>query len=138
MNALKEASMNDYLIVPTTGRAASCLPHQLWSEDFYHYIISSNGAILSDIKNTKTIFEAKIKNTRVIELLNDLKDIKLGIGIHVENQFVLEGKILSLMGRVSYGVDAKNTISVRNIAEYLKETQYDVEELQIFYFNEKN
>lgn len=36
-------------IVPTTGRSLSCLPHQLLPlTDLYRYIISSNGAVITD------------------------------------------------------------------------------------------
>ena len=137
LKALRVASHKSIVVVPTTGRALSSLPHQLNSESFYRYVISSNGAVLTDLKNNCKLFSALMANELVISLLEAVEDLKLGISIHANDEFILQGKLLAAMGRISYGVDAKQGIVVKNICEYLKEKKCDVEEIQLFFFNEK-
>ena len=44
LQALKTAAEKGVLVVPTTGRNVNCLPKALKNQDFYRYIISSNGS----------------------------------------------------------------------------------------------
>ena len=46
LNALRMAAEAGIEIVPTTGRALSCLPHQLRTEKYIRYVISANGAVV--------------------------------------------------------------------------------------------
>ena len=136
INALKELSL-DTVIVPTTGRALCCLPSQLKKENFYRYVISSNGAVLTDIHDNRKLFTALLPNKEVIDLLQQIHNSHIGVSIHVDNQFLIQGKILAAMGRVSYGKDARFCTVVRDCVRYLEETGQDVEEVQLFFFNEK-
>ena len=137
LKALRVASHKSIIVVPTTGRALSCLPHQLKGESFYHYVISSNGALLTDIDNNCKLFRALLANEMVISLLEAVEDLKLGISIHANDELILQGKLLAAMGRISYGVDAKQALVVKDVCEYLKVKKCDVEEVQLFFFSDK-
>ena len=50
MDALYLARTSGIEIVPTTGRALSCIPHQLRKTGLFRYVISSNGAVAVDLK----------------------------------------------------------------------------------------
>ena len=136
LQALKELSGNT-MIVPTTGRALCCLPSQLKQQDFYRYVISSNGAVLTDVRENRKLFTALIPNQTVCELLNKITNRHIGVSIHVNNEFLIQGKILAAMGRLSYGKDARNCTVIPDCAQYLEKTKEDVEEIQLFFFNEK-
>lgn len=41
--ALKKAAQSGIIVVLTTGRNLKCLPHRLQEEDFYRYVITSDG-----------------------------------------------------------------------------------------------
>ena len=60
MNSLLKAKEAGIEIVPTTGRALSCLPLGLRNRDLYRYVISSNGAVINDIKENKVIYSKPI------------------------------------------------------------------------------
>ena len=136
LTALAELS-KERIVVPTTGRSLSCLPHQLVDQDFYRYVISSNGAVLSDLKENKKLYQALLANQDVISLLEEVSELKIGVSIHADDEFILQGKVLGLMGRISYGEDVKRTINVKDLSAYLKEKAVDVEEVQLFFFSEK-
>ena len=136
IQALKELSL-DTVIVPTTGRALCCLPSRLKNENFYRYVISSNGAVLTDIHDNRKLFTALLPNKEVIELLKEIHNSHIGISIHVDNEFLIQGKILAAMGRFSYGKDARACTVINDCVRYLEETGQDVEEVQLFFFNEK-
>ena len=49
LQSLRMAADAGIIVVPTTGRSLSCLPHKLAERmDIYRYVISSNGASVSD------------------------------------------------------------------------------------------
>lgn len=135
--ALRHAAEAGILVVPTTGRALQNLPHQLPQETFYRYVISSNGAAVTDTQTGERLYEAQIPSREAIELLEKCDQEKLGISIHMKDRFILQGHLLQLIGKLSYGKDAANTIVVKNIAELLRKEQMDVEEIQLFHFSEK-
>lgn len=57
MAALEAAHNAGILIVPTTGRTLTCLPHQLAARrDLYRYVITSNGARVTDLQTSQTLF----------------------------------------------------------------------------------
>ena len=55
LSALSDAAARGVEIVPTTGRALTCLPHQLEDCQFYRYVISSNGARVTDTRTGETL-----------------------------------------------------------------------------------
>lgn len=135
LNALRMAAEAGIEIVPTTGRALSCLPYQLRSEKYIRYIISSNGAVVTDLKDKQTIFEALIPCDTALSILKECEGMGLGVMAHADTDSLVEGKTLAAFGRLSYGRDASNSICVRSISEYLKANRADVEELQFFLFS---
>lgn len=134
LNALRQAAEAGIEIVPATGRALTCLPHQLRSEKYVRYVISSNGAVVTDLKQDCSIYNALIPNKTACELLNKLEKIGLGFTAHIDNYSVVEGKTLTVCGRLAYGIDASNTICVRSLTEYIQDRCADAEELQLFSF----
>ena len=133
--ALRSARDAGITVVPTTGRALSCLPYQLKDQDFYRYVISSNGACATDLQTGESLFDARIPYREILDLLRAAKKHRLGISAHVEHQFVLQGELLRKLGCLSYGRDAENTVSEKDLAQYLQSSQADVEEIQLFYFS---
>ncbi len=133
--ALKRANTAGIMVVPTTGRALSCLPYQLQEDRFFRYVISSNGARVTDLETNQTLYRAEISCQDVQNLLRECRKIKLGVSVHVNNQFLLQGELLTLMGRISYGKDIDNTVCEKDIAAFLARENADVEEVQLFFFS---
>ena len=57
LKALKKPAYNGITVVPTTGSNITCLPNKLQNEDFYRHVISSNRALVVDLKNNSEIFK---------------------------------------------------------------------------------
>lgn len=135
LSALKRASEAGITVVPTTGRALKCLPFQLRDEHFFRYVISSNGACATDLETNQSLYASEIPYGEVLELLHQCRKLKLGISVHVKHQFLLQGELLSWMGRVSYGKDMEDTVCEKDIAAFLEREKLDVEEVQLFFFS---
>lgn len=137
MQALKKAADNGIIIVPTTGRPLDSLPRQLLAENFYRYVITSNEARISDVKENKTLYSSLIPLKNGISLLMEGKKRGLGLTAHVDNHNIVEGAILSLKGRLVYKKDTVDAIKTKDIIQTVKEMNGDLEEVQFFFFNEK-
>ena len=137
MTALRQASEKGVIIVPITGRSLDCLPRQLIGEDFYRYVITSNGARIIDVQSNKTLYSKLIPQKNAIAILLEGKRCGLGLTAHVKNQNIIEGTSLYLKGRLLYKKDAKDAIRTKNVVNKIKELNGNVEEIQLFFFNEK-
>lgn len=138
VEALRKAADKGIIIVPTTGRNLKCLPHRLQKESFYRYVITSNGAGVVDIKENKRIYDSCISNETAVELLKECKGQGFGIAAHVNEEYYIQGKLLSLAGRVYFGKDAENAISVKNICGMLENSKSRVEEIQLYLIHPKS
>ena len=121
-------------IVPTTGRTLSCIPYQLKETKLFRYVITSNGAVVTDMESGKPIFNALMPLESALALMRDCEGPGLGMTAHIGNQYLLQGRILAMMGRLQYGKDAASSQTVRRLISYTEATRMDVEELQLFFF----
>lgn len=137
VKALKTAADKGILIVPTTGRNLACLPHRLKKESFYRYAIVSNGAKVIDLKENGRIFDSCIAGKTAVELLEKCKNQGFGITAQIENDYYLQGVLLSLAGRIYYGKDAANSHRVSCIADMVRKNNCHVEEIQLYLLHPK-
>lgn len=137
LNALRSAASVGIMIVPTTGLTITCLPNQLKKEPYIRYAITSNGARVVDMKAGKTLFHAPMPIENVLPLLRKCSHSDLGITAHIDKEYVVQGRSLSMLGRLIYGRDARNSICVNSILSYVDGTDKCFEELQLFYFSQK-
>ena len=103
------------------------------NKDLFRYVITSNGAMVTDVKEKKTLFRALIKKEDALSILSDCRKEKFGIAAHVRHRYFAQGKLFTSAGRIVYGKDAAAVCCVRNMEEILSKSDCDVEELQ-FYF----
>ena len=132
MEALKKAAAAGIEVVPATVRALSCLPHQLRGVDFIRYVITSNGAQITDLKTNQTIYQSLIPMDTVCQVLRQRRKYGIVATIHAQNEVFIQGLFPTLIGRLSYGKDTANVLYRRNLVTYLRENQLDVESLQMF------
>lgn len=145
--ALREAAAKGIIVVPTTGRNLECIPHRLaegtlrrtaTSDDYanrgmFRYVISSNGARVTDIQKKKEIFRASVPAEDVLPFLQQCRGRYFGIASHVRHRYLLQGRLLTMMGRLIYGKDAGGVYCIRNMEEFIRKNACEVEEFQ-FYF----
>ena len=147
LDVLRKAAKAGITVVPCTGRNLGCIPHRLAAgvlreskteddeknKDLFRYVITSNGAMVTDVKEKKTLFRALIKKEDALSILPDCRKEKFGIAAHVRHRYFAQGKLFTSAGRIVYGKDAAAVCCVRNMEEILSKSDCDVEELQ-FYF----
>lgn len=150
---LRDAAAAGITVVPATGRSMACIPHRLaagtirkniasygkMSEDarnnqgLFRYVITSNGAQVTDIVEKRKLFREMIPKEAALALLKQCRKIRLGVTSHMNNEYLLQGRILVLLGHLVYGRDAGAVRWVRDMSETVRTSGYEVEELQ-FYF----
>lgn len=133
---LRRARQEGVEIVPATGRTLTCIPHQLQEENLYRYVITSNGAAVTDIQEGRDIFSALIPMETAAALMEDCEGAGLGMTAHIDHEYLLQGRLLAALGRLQYGRDAANAKTVRRIIPYAQTEKTDVEELQFFFFTQ--
>ena len=147
LKALRKAAGRGIIIVPTTGRNLECIPHRLAAgtlfttgavdekknRDLFRYVISSNGACVTDIREKKEIFRAPVPADDVLPLLRECGKLRLGIASHIRHRYLLQGRSLTMAGRLIYGKDARGVYCVRSMEEFIRKGGHEVEEFQ-FYF----
>lgn len=67
--ALQAAAERGNWIVPATGRALKAIPEQVMAFPFVRYVISINGANVSDLQKQQTLLCAEIPQKRALELI---------------------------------------------------------------------
>ncbi len=137
LTALKKAAESGVVIVPTTGRNITCLPKKIQNESFYRYVISSNGALVVDLKEDKEIFKSYIDSDIAVEILGKCKKYPILIAAHIDRDYYVQGRILHMGVKHFLGKDSTRIIRVKSMAEALKEKGRHLEEFQFFYYGEK-
>lgn len=152
IRALREAARAGIIVVPTTGRNLFCLPHRLAEGTLYsartedgrrnhglfRYVISSNGARVTDIRERKTLFRAMIPKETTLSLLEKCKGQPLVTASHMNNRYLLQGRMAAVAGRFIYGKDAKGIYCVRNMARTVEKSPFQTEELQFYFLTERS
>ena len=133
MEALRRAAQAGVTVVPATGRTLSCLPHALQGQPFVRYVISSNGARVTDLVTGKTLFQALIPRRQALAMTRHFCEGRLGVTAHVENEYYVQGRGLYLLGRLAYGTDVRACICVKDLDALLEGQGPDAEELQIYF-----
>lgn len=147
LQALRKAAEKGVVIVPATGRNLECIPHRLAAgtlrrtgtpDDYankglFRYVISSNGARVTDICERKTIFRASVKREDALTLLENCRGKGLGLASHVRHRYLLQGRFLTTAGLLIYGKDAQGVYCVRDMETFVRRNGCEVEEFQ-FYF----
>ncbi len=136
--ALKSAAEKGIAVVPTTGRNLTCLPHRLQKESFYRYVITSNGAGVVDLKEDNRIFDLRIPCRTAFELLDECAGKGFGTAAHINEDYYVQGTILSIIGRLYYGKDAEKSVNVKSISDYVKTNSVSVEEIQLYFIHPKS
>lgn len=131
---LRKAKEHNIEIIPTTGRALSCIPYQLKKEEsLYSYVISSNGGVLTDIRTNENVFSALISKEEAINFLKEIKAKGLIPTAHINHDYILQGKFIYKLGKIEYGKDAYNSITTKDLVSYIQKENYDIEEIQLYF-----
>lgn len=136
VQALRKAKEEGIIVVPTTGRNLHCLPHRLAAEkDLFRYVISSNGARVTDCRTGRSLYESMIPAGDALRLLGEIRGIRAGITSHIGQEYLIQGRMLVMLGRLLFGKDARGVYHVKDMKKAVRVSGQDVEEIQLYFLS---
>lgn len=81
----------------------------------------------------RIIFQSMIPNAVAAALFEDGKKKHLELAAYLEHEYLIQGKIFQLIGKVIYGRDAKGVQRVTYMTDRIRSTTADIEEIQLYF-----
>ncbi len=138
--ALEKLTQKGIYFVPATGRVYNSLPKNVKNMPFLKYIITSNGAVIYDAKEKKTVAENYLTKEAVDKTLNIVKDIDLMIEIFTEGKAYTDKKFYYNLEK--YGItghSAEYVITTRtpvdDIFKKIEENNEKLENINLIFFD---
>lgn len=135
-NALEKAAENGINIVIATGRPFSALPKDVFEIEAIRYVLTSNGASITDLKEEKTIYEnclSEFATEKAVELLKEhdyiLECFVKGIA-YIDGEYYRKVKETGQSFRdVEYILNTRNPVD--DIYEYMLQNKGHVENINV-------
>lgn len=134
--ALRKAAEKGVKIVVATGRPRTALPKDVFEIDAIRYVLTSNGARITDLKENKTIYEnclSPLATEKSVELLKKydyiLECFVNGVA-YIEKDYYEQVKRSGESFRsVSYILNTRNP--VENIHQYILDNKGHIENINV-------
>lgn len=136
MTAFRKAMESGVHIVVSTGRTFQSLPKQLFSIEGLEYIVTSNGAHVTELATMKTIYENYLTSHAVEEVVRVLRSTGFSIETFVGGKaFIDKAEYEDVVANGSTYRDAEYIKSTRNpiphICDYMIENKHQIENISI-------
>lgn len=92
--ALKNAYNKGITPVPVTGRPLSGIPKCITALDEIRYVISTNGAQITDIKNNIAVYSSPIENDSALEIICEAEKRKLSYEVFADGVGYIENSVM--------------------------------------------
>lgn len=126
--ALEEAVEKGVNVVIATGRAYSALPEDVFKVKGIQYVLTSNGAAITDLRLGKTIYENCLSPEAVENAVNVLKQYDFMVETFTDGGAYIDRKIYDGMKESKFGY--------RHVA-YVLETRKPVDDIYEFILEHK-
>ena len=80
------------------------------------------------------LFCQEIYPDTALSLLSDCQTLRVGVSAHIRREYLLQGRLLQMMGKAVYGKDAERVRCVPDLRPLIKQSR-GVEELQFYFFS---
>lgn len=90
--AIEKAIANDVIVLTATGRAKGRLPEQMTAIPGQRYLITSNGAVLTDLKTNKTLYADLIPLKTALQVFDLLENLDVYIEVYCNGKCYTESK----------------------------------------------
>lgn len=136
MTAFRKAMESGVHIVVSTGRTFQSLPKQLFNIEGLEYIVTSNGAHVTELATMKTIYENYLTSHAVEEVVRVLRGTGFSIETFVGGKaFIDKVEYEDVVANGSTYRDAEYIKSTRNpiphICDYMIENKHQIENISI-------
>lgn len=131
--ALEQAHRAGVLVVPATGRPLNGYPPALKHLPWIRYVISSNGARLTDQQTGNDLRQALIPVQEAARFLRELKGAAVWVSIHKEGICIDKNRIPFWHRQLFYPGDFSEGQRNGHLESWLRGQEGGVEKLQIFF-----
>lgn len=121
--ALEEAVKQGVNVVIATGRAYSALPEDVFSIQGIQYVLTSNGAMITDLRSKEVIYENCIDKDAVVEAVRTLRQYDFMVETFVDG--------IAYIDKKEYDKIRESRTSFRHV-EYVLTTRTPIEDLYGF------
>ena len=135
--ALKECEKARIQIVPATGRGVGGIPPMIRELPGANYAITTNGAVVADLKNNKAIKTCGLSNEMIQRILNIAKKYHSATDPFIDGRAITEPASIDHMDEFGLSPEMQKLIRdtrevVPNVMEYVKTTGAEAEKVNIF------
>ncbi len=135
--ALKECEKAGIQIVSATGRGVGGIPPMIRELPGANYAITTNGAVVADLKNNKAIKTCGLSNEMIQRILNIAKKYHSATDPFIDGRAITESASIDHMDEFGLSPEMQKLIRdtrevVPNVMEYVKTTGAEAEKVNIF------
>ena len=135
--ALKQCEAAGIQIVPATGRGVGGIPPMIRELPGANYAITTNGAVVADLKNNKAIKTCGLSNEMIQRILNIAKKYHSATDPFIDGRAITEPASIDHMDEFGLSPEMQKLIRdtrevVPNVMEYVKTTGAEAEKVNIF------
>lgn len=136
--ALCQCCRKGIWIVPCTGRTVDGIPQHIKSIPGVRYAITTNGAVIEDMKEKKPVDTRMLSWTRALEILSVIDCYDVMYDPYIDRRGITEPRFFNHLSH--YGLTPELQELVRqtrdvypNIIDYVKEVKKPVEKINLFF-----
>ena len=135
--ALEQAWRAGAVVVPATGRPLSGYPLPLQRLPWIRYVISSNGARLTDRQTGQDLRQALIPVHEAVGFLRELKGMAVWVSVHKDGICLDKNRVPFWHRHLFYHGDFASSRRIGRLGSWLCGQDGGVEKLQIFFVTRK-
>ena len=138
VEALKACSHRGIEIVPTTGRTVDGIPSLIRELPGVHYAITTNGAVVADLRNDKILDKRTLDWEKAVELLEFVDTYPIMYDPYINGRGISESKFFDHMDQYGIPEEIQKLVFVTrdvvpNIIEYVKKKRCPIEKINLFF-----
>ena len=130
--ALEQALRAGITVVPATGRPLNGYPTEIRSLAGIRYVISSNGARLTDMRTGRDLRRALIPDRAAAAFLRCLRGTGVWVSVHKDGVCIDKHAVPWIHRRLFYGRDFAGNQRIAGLERWLERQTGGVEKLQVF------
>lgn len=134
---------NKYIVVPTTGRGFFGLRENTLKVDNIRYVISANGAVVTDGLKNKRLFESLIPYQVAVQIVKKYTRCDTLVYIHRNDKYsshifgCLDEEYYNLHFKENFKMEFKD-LQNRNLKDYIEKDQRNVIKIGIRFINNQD
>ncbi|MFV0515918.1 MAG: HAD family hydrolase [Aminipila sp.] len=141
--ALNEAMVRGIHVVVATGRVYSALPDEIKSFRGIEYIITSNGAVITEINNQEIIYDNCIDEKEIDAIYKLLGSHDFMVEIFIRGRAYVEKSIMDKLEEVGLSKSSvkyirKTRTPYENVLKLMMENRSHIENINVVFGNQKD